>query len=115
MLSNFASPWDCVYSAAKLKQDPKFPERNLLGTGPFTFVEHVAGSHWVGKRFAGYYEKGKPYLDGYRAIFIKGAPLGKALAAGEVVAEFRGHSPADRDRLVQTLGRKGVVVGGPGV
>ena len=45
MLANFASPWDCVYSAAKLKQDPKFPERNIMGTGPFTFVEHVAGSH----------------------------------------------------------------------
>src|SRR6187402_699665 len=29
MLSNFASPWDCVYSAAKLKADPKFPERNI--------------------------------------------------------------------------------------
>src|SRR6187200_1182362 len=25
MLSSFASPWDCVYSAAKLKTDPKFP------------------------------------------------------------------------------------------
>jgi peptide/nickel transport system substrate-binding protein len=110
MLSNFASPWDCVYSAAKLKQDPKFPERNILGTGPFTFVEHVAGSHWVGKRFDGYYEKGKPYLDGYRAVFISGAPMVNALAAGEVMAEFRGHSPADRDRLVKALGDKAVVV-----
>ena len=42
MLANFASPWDCVYSAAKLKKDPKFPERNIMGTGPFTFVEHVS-------------------------------------------------------------------------
>ncbi len=115
MLSNFASPWDCVYSAAKLKQDPKFPERNILGTGPFTFVEHVAGSHWVGKRFDGYYEKGKPYLDGYRAIFISGAPMVNALAAGEVMAEFRGHSPADRDRLVKALGDKAVVKESPWV
>jgi peptide/nickel transport system substrate-binding protein len=67
MLSSFASPWDCVYSAAKLKTDPKFPERNILGTGPFTFVEHQAGSHWTGKKFDGYFETGKPYLDGYRA------------------------------------------------
>lgn len=109
MLSNFASPWDCVYSAAKLKEDPKFPERSIMGTGPFTFVEHVAGSHWSGKRFDGYYEKGKPYLDGYRAIFISGAPMVNALAAGELMAEFRGHSPADRDRLVKTLGDKAVV------
>ncbi|MGH8642780.1 MAG: ABC transporter substrate-binding protein, partial [Burkholderiales bacterium] len=62
MLSNFASPWDCVYSAAKLKQDPRFPERNIMGTGPFTFVEHVAGSHWTGRKFDGYFRKGKPYL-----------------------------------------------------
>lgn len=109
MLANFASPWDCVYSAAKLKQDPRFPERNIMGTGPFTFVAHVAGSHWTGRRFDGYYEKGKPYLNGYMAIFISGAPMVNALAAGEVLAEFRGHSPADRDRLVKALGDKAVV------
>jgi peptide/nickel transport system substrate-binding protein len=115
MLSSFASPWDCVYSAAKLKVDPKFPERNILGTGPFTFVEHQAGSHWVGKKFDGYFESGKPYLDGYRAVFISGAPMVNALAGGQVLAEFRGQSPADRDRLVQALGDKAVVVESPWV
>ncbi|MEK7875694.1 MAG: ABC transporter substrate-binding protein, partial [Pseudomonadota bacterium] len=115
MLSNFASPWDCVYSAAKLKQDPKFPERNIMGTGPFTFVEHVAGSSWTGRKFEGYFEKGKPYLNGYVAIFISGAPMVNALAAGEVLAEFRGHSPADRDRIVKALGDKAVVLESPWV
>ncbi len=38
-----------------------------------------------------------------------------ALAAGEVLAEFRGHSPADRDRLVKTLGDKAVVQESPWV
>ncbi|MBI1966285.1 MAG: ABC transporter substrate-binding protein [Betaproteobacteria bacterium] len=109
MLASFASPWDCVYSAAKLKQDPKFPERNIMGTGPFTFAGHVAGSHWTGRKFDGYFEKGKPYLNGYVAIFISGAPMVNALAAGEVLAEFRGHSPADRDRLLKTLGDKAAV------
>src|SRR5690606_13628082 len=103
MLANFASPWDCIYSAAKLKEDPKFPERNILGTGPFTFVEHAAGSHWIGKRYDNYHVKGQPYLDSYRAIFIRGAPMVNALAAGEVMAEFRGHSPADRARVMGTL------------
>ncbi len=115
MLANFASPWDCVYSAAKLKQDPRWPERNIMGTGPFTFVEHVAGSHWTGRKFNDYYEKGKPYLNGFMAIFISGAPMVNALAAGEVLAEFRGHSPADRDRLVRTLGDKAVVQDSPWV
>ena len=115
MLTNFASPWDCVYSAAKLKQDPKFPERNIMGTGPFTFVEHVAGSHWTGRRFDGYFQKGKPYLNGFLAVFIAGAPMVNALAAGEVLVEFRGHSPADRDRLLKTLGDKAVVQESPWV
>jgi peptide/nickel transport system substrate-binding protein len=114
MLTNFASPWDCIYSAAKLKQDPKFPEKNILGTGPFKFVEHAAGSHWVGERFADYFEKGKPYLDGYRAIFITNtAARVNALQAGEVLVEFRGHSPADRDKLKAALGDKIVVTESP--
>jgi peptide/nickel transport system substrate-binding protein len=107
MLSLFASPWDCIYSAAKLKEDPTFPQKNVLGTGPFVFVEHAAGSHWVGKRFDGYFEKGKPYLDGFRAIFIRNtAARVNALQAGEILAEFRGHSPADKDKLVKAVGDK---------
>ena len=109
MLSNFASPWDCVYSAAKLKSDSSYPERVVMGTGPFTFVEHVAGSHWTGRKFPDYYRKGKPYLNGFVAIFIAGAPMVNALAAGEVLAEFRGHSPADRDRVMKTLGDRATV------
>lgn len=109
MLANFASPWDCVYSAARLKKDPKFPERNIMGTGPFTFDEHVAGSHWRGRKFKDYFDKGKPHLEGFLAIFVAGAPMVNALSAGEVLAEFRGHSPADRDRIVKALGDKAVV------
>jgi peptide/nickel transport system substrate-binding protein len=116
MLANFASPWDCIYSAAKLKEDPKWPEKHILGTGPFKFVEHAAGSHWVGERFEDYYEKGKPYLDGYRAFFIvNSAARINALQAGEVLAEFRGHSPADRDKLVKALGDKVTVQESPWV
>lgn len=107
MLSLFASPWDCIYSEAKLKSDPKYPRQVVMGTGPFKFVEHAAGSHWVGARFDGYFQKGKPYLDGFRAVFIRNtAARVNALQAGEVLAEFRGHTPADRDKLVKALGDK---------
>jgi peptide/nickel transport system substrate-binding protein len=68
-----------------------------------------------GKKFDGYFEAGKPYLDGYRAVFISGAPMVNALAGGQVLTEFRGQSPADRDRLVQALGDKAVVVESPWV
>src|SRR6516225_7028898 len=37
MLANFASPWNCIYNAAKLKEDPLFPKTHVLGTGPFVF------------------------------------------------------------------------------
>lgn len=33
MLTSFASPWNCIYRAAKLKEDPKFPEKTVLGSG----------------------------------------------------------------------------------
>lgn len=105
-LIQFASPWDCIYSAARLKADPKFPEKNVLGTGPFKFKQYVKGAEWDGERFDGYFEPGKPYLDGYKAVFIKGAATINALQGGQIMAEFRGQSPADRDKLVQALGDK---------
>lgn len=115
MLSMFASPWDCVYSAKKLAADPRFPEKNIMGTGPFVFGQHVAGSHWTSTRSPNYWEPGKPYLDGFRAVFISGAPMINALSAGEVMAEFRGQSPAERDRVVKQLGARAVVQESPWV
>jgi len=109
MLYNFASPWNCIFSAAKLREDPRWPERNIMGTGPFRFVEHVRGSHWVGRRFENYFEEGRPYLDGFRIQFMNGAPMINALQGGQIMAEFRGLSPAERDRLQGALGNRVVV------
>ncbi len=66
ILLNLASPWNWIYKADLLAKDPHWYEKNVMGTGPFTFVEHVKGSHWVGKKNPNYWDKGKPYLDGYR-------------------------------------------------
>jgi peptide/nickel transport system substrate-binding protein len=115
MLANLASPWNCIYSAAKLKQDPEFPKKNILGSGPFKFVEHVAGSHWVGQRFDDYFRKGQPYLDGYRAVFMRGAAIINALQGGQVLIEFRGQTPAERDKLKAALGDKLTVQESPWV
>ena len=49
MLANFASPWNCIYNAAKLAEDPQFPKTHILGTGPFVFVEHAKGQFWRGR------------------------------------------------------------------
>ncbi len=106
-LLNVSSPWNFIYKADLLAKDMRYYEKNVMGTGPFTFVEHVKGSHWVGKKNANYWDKGKPYLDGYRAIFISSSSAQVAAVRGERAhIQFRGFSPAERDSLVQALGPK---------
>ena len=100
----FGNPFNCIYSAAKLKENPLFPARNVLGTGPFRLFEHVAGSHWSGERFKDYFKSGLPYLDGFRGAFTQGAALINALQGGQIMADFRSVTTADRDRLVAALG-----------
>jgi peptide/nickel transport system substrate-binding protein len=104
MLANFASPWNCIYSAARLAQDPQFPKTHILGTGAFVFVEHVNGQYWRGKRFDRYFLPGKPYLDGFQADFITGPAVMAAYKSGKIAAEFRGVTPPQRDELVAALG-----------
>ena len=75
---------------AKLQQDPKFPEKNILGTGPFTFVEHVAGSHWSASATTTISE-GPALSRRLPGVFMRGAAMINALQGGQVLAEFRGH------------------------
>jgi peptide/nickel transport system substrate-binding protein len=104
MLANFASPWNCIYSAAKLKEDPLFPKTHILGSGPFVFVEHVKGDHWTGKRWDNYFLPGEPHLDGYRAEFIAGDKAVTAMKSGRIMTQFRSFTPTERDEIVETLG-----------
>ena len=113
MLANFASPWNCIYKAAKLKEDPLFPKTHVLGTGPFVFVEHVKGNHWTGKRWDKYFVPGKPYLDGYRADFIAGPAAVKAMESGRIMAQFRSFTPTERDEMVKAAGDRLEVREGP--
>jgi peptide/nickel transport system substrate-binding protein len=107
MLSGLASPWNFIYKADILAKDMHWYENNIMGSGPFMFVEHVRGSHLVGKRNPNYWDTGKPYLDGYRAIFISDTAARVAALRGERVhIEFRGLAPKQRDELVKTLGPK---------
>jgi peptide/nickel transport system substrate-binding protein len=116
MLALFASPWNYIYSAAALDSEPRYPEKNILGSGPFTFVEYVPGSHWVGKRFDDYFDKGKPYLDSFRALFIRETATQEAAIRGERAhIEFRGFTPQARDDIVKALGDKVAVEESPWV
>ncbi len=114
-LGTLALPYNCVYSAAKLAEDANFPAKTVMGSGPFVFVEHRNGAHWVGKRFDRYWEKGKPYLDGFRAVFIKSQAVVTALQGGQIQAEFRSISPGERAQLVNALKDKITVQESPWV
>jgi peptide/nickel transport system substrate-binding protein len=103
VLEALASPYNCIYSAAKLKQNPRYPETEIMGTGPFTFVEHVKGTSWSGKRFDGYFEKGKPYLDGYKAFFVKSSAVVPGIQGGQFDAEFRGRNPSEKAQLLDKM------------
>ncbi|HEY4909689.1 MAG TPA: ABC transporter substrate-binding protein, partial [Methylomirabilota bacterium] len=106
-LLNLASPYNFIYRAETLAKDPRWYETHINGTGPFKFGEYVKGSHWVGKKNPDYWDKGKPYLDGYRAVFMTSSSAMVAAVRGERAhAQFRGFSPSERDSIVQALGNK---------
>ena len=107
MLEHFASPWNVVYSAKDLAENPAGPRTRINGTGPFIFVEHVRGSHVSGRINGSYFKQGLPYLDGWKGVFtLQAAAMLNAVQGGQVLGEFRGISPAERDRLVQAMGDK---------
>jgi peptide/nickel transport system substrate-binding protein len=103
-LATIASPFNCLYSAARLAKDPNAPSNEVMGSGPFQFGERVPGAHWTGKRFEGYFDKPRPYLDGFRAVNTSSQSLATALRSGQVMAEFRTMSPAVRDQVQAGLG-----------
>ena len=113
-LASLASPFNWIYKADILARDVHWYEKNVMGTGPFTFVEYVRGSHWVGRRNPAYWDKSKPYLDGYRALFVKDSAAQVAAIRGQrAMIQFRGFSPPERDSLVQALGARVTVQESP--
>lgn len=105
-----ASPWNVVYSAAKLKQDPRWYETNVDGTGPFTFVSNNRGADWTAKRNSSYFGKDAqgtqlPYLDGFTAL-IRPDPAARvdAVRTRKATIDFRGFTVAQRDDLVKAIG-----------
>jgi peptide/nickel transport system substrate-binding protein len=115
MIESLASPYNCIYSAAKLKENPRFPENNIMGSGAFRFVEHVKGSTWEGRKFDGYFRKGLPHLDGFKAFFVKSNGVVPGMMGGQFDAEFRGRNPAELAQLKEKMADKLTVNEGPWV
>jgi peptide/nickel transport system substrate-binding protein len=106
-IHSLASPWNWIYKSDILERDVRWYEKNIMGTGPFVFVEHVKGGRWVGRRNPEYWDRGKPYLDGYQALFIRDdAAQAAAIRSGLAHIQFRGFSPAQRDDIVRALGKR---------
>jgi len=113
MLASFASPWNCIYSASKLKEDPQFPKAHILGTGPFVFDGRVKGEYWQGRRWEKYFFPNRPLLDAYRVLFLKSTAVMQAYETGHIMAEFRGITPTQRDELMESLGDRVVISESP--
>lgn len=102
-----ANPYNFIYSKAKLDQDIHWYEKNVMGSGPFVWDGREAGAFIRGKRNPNYFHKGKPYLDGFEAIFAKKQSLRvQAIQGDRAAIEFRGFPPRSRDDLVRALGNK---------
>jgi peptide/nickel transport system substrate-binding protein len=53
------------------KKGKEFAMWNPVGTGPFKFVNYERGNKLTFTKWDGYWQKGKPYLDGIEYIFIR--------------------------------------------
>src|SRR5437588_848598 len=104
-LPAIADPYAFLYKKAMLDQDPRWFEKNILGSGPFRFKEYEAGQSISGVRNPDYYRKGLPYLDGFTGIFAdKQAVRVSAIRGDRAAIEFRGFPPSTRDELKAALG-----------
>jgi peptide/nickel transport system substrate-binding protein len=109
-LPALADPFTYIYKKGVLDRDPRWYETNILGSGPFKFVEYETGQAMKGVRNPDYYRKGLPYLDGFTGIFAeKQAVRVEAIRSGRAAMEFRGLPPSARDELMKALGDKLVV------
>ena len=106
-LPALADPFAYIYKKQILDRDPHWYEKNVLGSGPFRFVDAQIGQSIRGERNPDYYHQGLPYLDGFVGLFAdKQAVRVDAIRADRAATEFRGMPPSARDQLVKELGDK---------
>ena len=111
-LPSLADPFGFIYQKAILDKDPRWYEKNILGSGPFKFAGLEIGQSIKGVKNPDYYHKGSPYLHGFTGIYAdKQAVRVAALRSDQAAIEFRGLPPSVRDELVDALGDKIAVQG----
>jgi peptide/nickel transport system substrate-binding protein len=106
-LPALADPYAWIYKKEILDQDPRWYEKNVMGSGPFKLAGYELGQSIKGVRNPDYYHQGLPYLDGFTGIYAaKQAVRVEAIRGDRASMEFRGLPPAARDQLVKELGDK---------
>src|SRR6516164_7610355 len=111
-LPALADPFNFIYRKAILDKDPRWYEKNVLGSGPFKLADYQVGQSIKGEKNPDYYQRGRPYLDGFTGIYAdKQAVRVAALRSDRAAIEFRGLPPSVRDELVDALGDKITVQG----
>ncbi len=103
-----ATPFNFVYSKKDLDTHGySWHKTNINGTGAFRFKQHQPGAFVEGVRNDDFHIKGRPYLDGYKAIAAPKMALRiQAIRGDRAAIEFRGFPPKARDDLVKALGDK---------
>jgi peptide/nickel transport system substrate-binding protein len=106
-LPALADPYSWIYKKEILDKDPRWYEKNILGSGPFKFAGYEIGQSITGVKNPDYYHKGLPYLDGFTGIYAEKQAVRVDASRGDRAAiEFRGFPPAIRDELVNVLDDK---------
>jgi peptide/nickel transport system substrate-binding protein len=101
-----AVPFNFIYQKSVLDKDMHWYEKNINGSGAFRFKDREAGAVIRGVRNPDYHVKGRPYLEGFDAIFAKKESLRvQAIRGDRAAIEFRGFPPQSRDDLVKALGK----------
>src|SRR3984893_8882122 len=106
-LPALADPFTFVYKKENLDKDPRWYEKNIMGSGPFKFAEYETGQSIKGVRNPDYYHRGLPYLDGFTGIYAdKQAVRVEAIRGDRAAIEFRSMPPSAQDELIRALGDK---------
>ncbi len=102
-LYNFAAPYHAIYAAHDMEKPGNWHAKNINGTGPYRFVEHVKGEKWVARRYEDYH-----FDDNYieNTIGYKIKDITTPLVGGQIMAEFRSVSPPERANIKKQMGDK---------
>lgn len=88
LLYHFAWYDGAMISPASVEgRDAEYIATHLVGTGPFELVSFQKDTSAVFKKFEGYWDEGKPYLDGMEYVVVKDTNTARsALLSGQVNA-----------------------------